>query len=227
MHIRRLMTLALSIALTASACGDDDGGGILTGTTTTAAPTTTTSTAAPSTTTTGASTTTSSTTVTTAPPDDGLGPFATFVSITHPFSVEYPESWDTEENSFGAVVTFLSPLTSADDPLRENVNVVVEDLGGVEVTLDEYLEVALSQLPSLIPDIQLNDQIDDIMGGVPSRIITYTGSQNGIQFNWVQEIALFEGSAYVLTYTGLSNTDDYVEFRAYAIEIFHSFDFRS
>ena len=215
MNIRRLMTLALSAALLASACGDDDGGGIFTDETTTTAATTTT-TAAPA--------TTAAPQTTTSAPEDDDG-IAVYFSIQHRFNVQYPDAWEVEENSFGAVVTFLSPLTSADDPFHENVNVVVEDLGDVEISLDDYVEVALAQLPGMIPDIQLNDQLDDVMGGYPSKIITYTGSQEGFQFTWVQEVALFDGSAYVLTYSGLTDSDDYVTFRPEAIAIFHSFDF--
>jgi len=207
-NIRRLIALAFCVAITAAtACGDDDSGGIFT--TTTVAPGTT-----------------PATTGTTQAPDEGPGQFADFVSIAHPFAVQYPESWEVEENSFGAVVTFLSPLTGEDDPFHESVNVVVEDLGGIEVTLDEYIDAALSQLPTIIPDIELTDQIDDTMGGQPSQIITYTGSQEGFQFTWVQEVSLFEGSAYVLTYSGLTEGDDYLEFRPHAIAIFQSFDYR-
>lgn len=215
MNIRRLMALACCLAITAAACGDD-GGGI--SPTTTAAPGATTTTAPPG--------TTSGTTATTGAPDDGLGPFADFYSIAHPFSVEYPESWEVEEDSGGAVVTFLSPLTSDDDPFHENVNVVVEDLGGVDVTLEEYIDAAVAQLPGIIPDIQINNEFGDVMGGQPSWILTYTGTQEGFSFTWVQEVALFEGAAYILTYSGLNEGDDYLEFRPYAIAIFQSFDFR-
>jgi hypothetical protein len=213
--IRRLLTLACCVALTTAACGDD-GGGI--------SPTTTATTGG--TTTTASPGTTSGTTATTQAPDDGLGPFAEFFSIAHPFSVEYPESWEVEEDSGGAVVTFLSELTSDDDLFHENVNVVVEDLGGVELTLEEYVDAAVTQLPGLIPDIQINDEFGDVMGGQPSWILTYTGTQEGFGFTWVQEVALFEGAAYILTYSGLNEGDDYLEFRPHAIAIFQSFDFR-
>jgi hypothetical protein len=201
-NTRRLLAVAFCVALTATACGDDDGGSILGGTPTTAAPA-----------------------GTTQAPSGELGPFLTFSSGQHPFSVDYPAGWSVETDSFGAVVTFLAPLTSDADPFHESVNIVVEDLGGVEIDLDEYVEIAVAQLPGLIPDIQLNDQLDDTMGGVPSKIITYTGSQEGFAFTWVQEVSLYQGSAYVLTYTGLSG-DEYVQFRPFAIEIFQSFDYR-
>lgn len=209
MKTRRIMALAFCVALTATACGDDDTGGIFTGGSTTAAPTGTTG--APA---------------TTQAPADDLGPFLSFSSGQYPFTIGYPAAWDVQTNTFGAVVTFLSPLTDDADPFHESVNIVVEDLGGVEISLDDYVEVALAQLPTVIPDIQLNNQIDDTMGGVPSKIITYTGSQEGFDFTWVQEVSLFDGSAYVLTYTGLTGTNDYALFRPQAIAIFQSFDYR-
>lgn len=215
MNIRRLMALAFCVAIATAACGDDDGG---ISPTTTAAPAGTTTTASPG--------TTSGTTATTEAPDDGLGPLAEFFSIGHPFSVEYPESWEVEEGSLGAVVTFLSPLTGDDDPFHENVNLVVEDLQGVDVTLEEYVEAAVAQLPEFIPDVQINDDFEDTMGGERSWLLTYTGTQEGFAFTWVQEVALFEGKAYILTYSGLSDSDDFVEFLPHSIAIFQSFDFR-
>lgn len=215
MNIRRLLALAFCVALTATACGDDNGG-IFPGTTD--APGATTTTASPG--------TTSGGTATTQAPDNGLGPFADFISIAHSFSVQYPAGWEVEEDSFGAVVTFLSPLTSDDDPFHESVNIVVEDLQGTDVTLEEYIQLALGQLEDLIPDIQINNQIDDTMGGAPSKILTYTGSQEGFEFTWVQEVSLFQGNAYVLTYSGLNAGDDYTEFRPYAIAIFQSFEYQ-
>jgi hypothetical protein len=217
------MALTFCLALTATACGDDDGGVPTGGPTTAASGTTAASATTASPETTAATTPTTTTPATT---DDGLGPFAEFFSIAHPFNVEYPESWEVEQDSFGAVVTFLSPLTSDDDPFHENVNLVIEDLGGADVTLEEYVDAAIAQLRNVIPDIQINDSFEDIMGEERSWLLTYTGTQEGFGFTWVQEVALFEGNAYILTYTGLNEGDDYVEFRPQAIAIFHSFDFR-
>lgn len=204
MKFRRLVALVFCLATTAAGCGDDGGG--LSPTATTRATSATTSTTAEA-------------------PDDALGPFAEFFSISHPFSVEYPESWEVEEDTFGSVVTFLSALTSEDDPLRESVNVVVEDFQGADLSLDEYVEFALDRLEELISDIQFNGEIDDVMGEMPSKILTYTGSLEGFTFTWVQEVSIFEGSAYILTYTGAAQGDDYLEFRPHAIAIFQSFDF--
>jgi hypothetical protein len=75
----------------------------------------------------------------------------------------------------------------------------------------------------VIPDLDIHDQFSDEMGTQPSWVIAYTGTQDGVTYGWVQEIALFEGSAYNLTYTGEDEFDTYL---AQAAEIFDSFEFR-
>lgn len=207
----RSIALAGVLALVAVACGDDDA------TTTTGAgsPTTT----AASTTTTAPTDTTSSSTASGV----DIGPMVRFGSGDHPFAIEFPEDWENERDSFGAVIIFFSPLTGDGDQFSENVNVVVEDLAGADLTLDEYVELAVSQLVDFIPDIDIYDEFDDEMDTQPSRVIAYTGSQEGVTYNWVQEIALFEGSAYIITYTG---EDDFETYLPHAAEIFESFDFR-
>lgn len=197
MTLLRPVVLVVALALFAVACGDDD----------------------TSITTTSADTVATTTTIST---DPELGEFARFGSGDYPFSMEYPVDWTVDRDNPGVVVMFLSPLSDGDE-FSENVNVVVEDLGGADVTLEEYIELALAQLEPAIGNFSLNNQFGDVMGGVDSWILTYTGTESGLDITWVQEIAIFEGQAYVFTYTG---TDEYLDYRPYAIAMFHSVDFR-
>ena len=196
MNQNRSLAFALALALLAIACGDDD-----------ATVTTTTGDAASTTTSGGVDT----------------GPMIRFGSGDHPFAISYPEDWETERDSFGAVIIMFSPLSGGSDQFSENVNVVVEDLEGADITLDEYVDLAVEQLTEFIPDIDISDEFPDEMDTQPSWVIAYTGTQDGVEYNWVQEIALFDGSAYIITYTGEDEFDTYL---VHAAEIFDSFDFR-
>jgi hypothetical protein len=194
----RPLAFVLAFALLAVACGDD-------GTSATTGPTTTDGAAATTTTIAGSE----------------LEGFARFGSGDYPFSMQYPEDWTVDPDNPGVVVMFLSPLTDGDQ-FSENVNVVVEDLGGADLTLDEYIGLAMAQLAPAIENFSLNDEFGDVMGGVDSWILTYSGTQNGLDITWVQEIAVFEGHAYIVTYTG---TDEYLDHRPDAIAMFQSFEF--
>lgn len=206
----RLSALVCCIAILATACGDDD------------ATILTTTTGAAATTTTAAATTTAGPTDTTSGGVD-IGPMVSFGSGDHPFSISFPEDWENERDSFGAVIIFFSPLSGDSDQFSENVNVVVEDLQGADLDLDGYMELATEQLIDFIPDIDFVDRYTDQMDDQPSWVVVYTGSQDGVSYSWVQEIALFEGSAYIITYTGEAEFDTYLP---HADEIFDSFDFR-
>jgi hypothetical protein len=151
-----------------------------------------------------------------------IGPMTRFDSGDHPFGISFPEDWDNERDSFGAVIIVFSPLSGDDDQFSENVNVVVEDLAGADLDLDGYLELATEQLLDFIPDIDFVDRYTDQMDEELSWVIVYTGTQDAIEYTWIQEIALFDGSAYIITYTGEDEFDTYL---AHASAIFDSFDF--
>jgi hypothetical protein len=204
----RLSALICCIALLAAACGDDDA-------------TITSTTGAAAVTTTAASTTTAGPTATTSGGVD-IGPMIRFGSGDHPFAISFPEDWENERDSFGAVIIMFSPLSGDTDQFAENVNVVVEDLAGADLDLDGYVEIATEQLLDFIPDIDFVERFTDQMDEEPSWVIVYTGTQDGIEYKWMQEVALFEGSAYIITYTGAAEFDTY---RAHASAIFDSFDF--
>lgn len=203
----RPLALVVALALIAVACGDDD--------------------AATTTTTTTGSTTTASPGTTAAPTTTSggfdPGPTVRFGSSDYPFSIEYPANWESQRDSFGAVIIVLSPLTDSDDQFAENVNVVVEDLGGADLTLDEYVDLAVAQLESFIPGFLISDEFAAEMGDQPSWFIVYTGVQDGDAYKWAQEIALFEGSAYIITYTGAP--DGFDLYLPHALAIFESFEF--
>jgi eukaryotic-like serine/threonine-protein kinase len=68
------------------------------------------------------------------------GEFTTYTSPTFNFDIRYPQEWEIKQIS--GIVVFLSPLDSQNDTFRENVNVVVEDLGSNRVTVEQYVKAA-------------------------------------------------------------------------------------
>jgi hypothetical protein len=85
------------------------------------------------------------------------------------YSVKYPADWDLQQSDnseSGTVVNktvrsqfaVLSQLESPQDRFRENVNLVIEDLNGQKLNLDEYSRVADSQLKLIPHSASLSDR---------------------------------------------------------------------
>jgi len=93
---------------------------------------------------------------------------------------------------------FTAPLEGTDDQFAENVSVIVEDLGGASVTVEQYAEISKKQLETVITDfkIESEEKVDEGAYG-----IYYTGKQGKLDLSWQQLFLIEDGLAYVFTYT--------------------------
>jgi hypothetical protein len=111
-------------------------------------------------------------------------------------------------------VAILSPLEGDKDKFQENVNIVVQDLGGQEITTEQYAEVTKQSLGQVITDLKIasGDLVlaDD---GSEVYLLEYSGVQAGSDvLNWKQAFTISGGKAYILTYTAeAANADAFAE----------------
>jgi hypothetical protein len=203
--LRHLRTLLVGFLLILAACGDDAE------TVTTVAPTTTTATTTTTTTTTVAPTTT-----TAAPLPPG-----TYSNAEHGFRVAYPKGWSVEEDAFGSIVLFASPLLD-DDDFAENVGITAEDLRGQIIALDDYAAASLEVVELIIPDFELLDEGPAEVGGAAAWTLFYSGTFAARDVLWVQTLTIHRGLGFVLTYTGSRDFDHFLDD---AMSIFESFEF--
>ena len=60
---------------------------------------------------------------------------------TEEYSIQYPADWEIDESgNMGTKFYLFSPVTSDQDQLRENVNLLTQDLSEYKMTLDEFTE---------------------------------------------------------------------------------------
>lgn len=95
---------------------------------------------------------------------------------------------------------------------QENINFLIQDLGGQEVKLADYVEATKQQLGTLITDFKLEDEGSESEDGVEAHHLLYSGKQGDYTLKWQQSFAIIEGKAYVITYTAESGSfDKFVE----------------
>jgi hypothetical protein len=95
----------------------------------------------------------------------------------------------------------LSQLESPQDRFRENVNLVIEDLNGQKLNLDEYSRVADSQLKLMMKNCKILESKKVNKGFQHHYKTIWTWEYQTISLKVEQYRWLSDGKAYILTFT--------------------------
>ena len=59
------------------------------------------------------------------------------------YSISYPDTWSIDTSKqMGTELIIFSPLENESDKFRENVNVIIQDLKGQSIGLDDYAKIS-------------------------------------------------------------------------------------
>jgi hypothetical protein len=126
------------------------------------------------------------------------------------FSVNFPTTWNTLPNYMGTHVLSLSPLENKDDPYRENISIVVENLPKHILAQNYYLMYS-DIMSRTLKQFKIVSTTNVTLNNEPAvqLVATYEGADNSLT---TEEYFLTKGSkGYVITATAL--TTDYEQFR--------------
>ena len=145
--------------------------------------------------------------------------------VTHKkdnYSIEYPSDWElTESGQMGSSFILFSPLSSPDDLFRENVNLIIQDLTGYDLDLDQYVQISTDQVKTMLPNGKMVES--ERLKGKNSEYqkMIYTGSQGDFNLKFEQYYRVIGNEAYILTFT--CEEDKFDEFRETGERILASF----
>jgi len=123
------------------------------------------------------------------------------------FSIRFPAEWEQKENVMGTVVIALSPAEGADDPFRENVNVVVEALPS-PMTLDEYFNLSRVNLGKLLTEARQPEIADARIGGEAAKRVVYQTTMGQIGVKGMLYVAVKGNRGYALTCSATPDSFD-------------------
>ena len=155
---------------------------------------------------------------------------------TRDFSILYPDTFELNTaEEWGFRFILLANQTSPDDIFRENVNLMVVDFSGMNLSFDEYVEVTEYLTKTLFIDggsiieskkSKVNDfEVFSIIFTGQQRLLDLKWKQHLIVRNeptfnndicvmlkWIQHHFVKNGTAYVLTFVAEQNQfDNYIE----------------
>jgi hypothetical protein len=152
------------------------------------------------------------------------------------YSVKYPGDWDLQQSDnkeTGTIVNatvryqfaVLSQLESPQDQFRENVNLVIEDLNGKKLDLDEYSRLAENQLKTMMKNCKILGQKKVNKGVRPYFKIIWTWDYQTVPLKVQQYTWLLDGKAYILTFT--SEQNKFAQFQQVGEKILDTFTLKN
>ncbi len=125
------------------------------------------------------------------------------------YTIRYPAEWTLDQSQqMGTRFILLSPLSSAEDQFKENVNLIVQDLSAYELDLDQYVAISEDQIKTMVSNanILLSERGEE--NGLAFQKMVYTGQQGIYDLKFVQHYWVEDQKAYVLTFTAEADQFD-------------------
>jgi len=129
------------------------------------------------------------------------------------YSIQYPGDWDLNKSGqMGTSFILLSKQSSAEDQFRENVNLLIQDLTGMNIDLNKYVEISEGQIKTMVTNGNLLESKRLNANGTEFQRVIYSGDQGVYKLKFEQYYWIKNTKAYVLTLTGeISQFDIYKE----------------
>lgn len=140
------------------------------------------------------------------------------------YSIKCPSHWiiDTANSKlFGTDVIIFSTLSSTTDKFKENINLIVEDLQGQDVSLEKYVTLATSGIKKIIDDVEIIESATLKQGNREFQKLVFRGTQGDFDLKTIQYYFMSNGNVYVLTFT--AENSEFDKYKNEAESILNSF----
>ena len=138
------------------------------------------------------------------------------------YSIQYPDKWELNKSGqMGTSFIMFSQLTSENDQFKENVNLIIQDLTGHNIDLNQYVEISESQIKTMITDGNIISSNRIKNKETEFQRVIYTGKQGVLNLKFEQYYWVQNNKAYVLTLT--CEINEFNDFKDIGEKILDSF----
>lgn len=142
-----------------------------------------------------------------------------YKDIKNNYSIKYPAEWEiktTENNTM-----FKSPKKGENDPFRENLNILVQDLSSSNINLEEYSKITRKQVVDNLGERAILSLQSTKLNGLPAKEFIYIMSYQGKPLKVTQYWIIHKQMAFLLSFT--SAKDEHDEYAPILKEMINSF----
>lgn len=136
------------------------------------------------------------------------------------YSISYPAAWQLDQSKAMGTTFVLFARGADGSKFRENINLMIQDLTGMGLDLDKFVQLSEQQFKTLITNGKLisSKRLKD--RGEYQEIVA-TGTQGVMDLKFKQYYWVRDNKAYVLSFTALQSTyDEYVALASKAMNTF-------
>ncbi len=138
------------------------------------------------------------------------------------FSIEYAPGWKfSQSGQMGTTFVLMSAMESDQDQFGENINLIVQDIKGMDLDLKKYVEISEQQIKAMIEKSELTASEQLEKDGQVFQKVLFTGKQATFNLSFEQRYFIKNEKAYVLTFT--CEVDKVESFRAVGEKMLNSF----
>jgi hypothetical protein len=150
--------------------------------------------------------------------------FVTYENSTYGIKLQYPSSWDKEENGTRQdtetdIVTFFPHAGNS----NASLDVIIDDISDEKgIPLTQYATDSLSDLKQSLKNFKLTGSTtNNVLSGLPAYKSIYTYSGENTIFKDIEIGTIKANKAYILTYeAGVNEYDRYLPIIQKAIDSF-------
>ncbi|MEN9571311.1 MAG: hypothetical protein RL172_2542 [Bacteroidota bacterium] len=143
------------------------------------------------------------------------------------YSITYPNKWAADSSGkMGADLYIFSEKENEQDRFRENINVLIQNLSGMGIDLDRYVQLSIDQIKSLLPGSKIFEtKRMSTASKRPYHKIIYSMNQQGFELMVEQYYFVNANKAYVVTYT--AEVTRFEQYKQSAEQILNSFSLKN
>jgi len=132
------------------------------------------------------------------------------------YTIQYPANWTLDQSGSQSLAFMIhTELTSLNDPFRENVDLIIQDLRGTTIYLNKYVKMSEEKLGTILNNFKIveSTRMNDHRGEFHKLIFTgdvqsISGSDANLKLKFEQYIWVKGIKAYVLTFHAEVNQFD-------------------
>jgi hypothetical protein len=116
------------------------------------------------------------------------------------YSIQFPADWDLDKSGkAGTTFIILSGKSSQHDQFRENVNLLIQNLTGMNMDLNKFVTISEEQIKNRVRNGKLLKSQRQNENGTYFHKVIYTGYQGVHKMKFEQYYWIQNEKAYVLT----------------------------
>jgi hypothetical protein len=121
---------------------------------------------------------------------------------TPTYSLQYPESWSLDTTGImNTTFVVLAPLEGIDDAFKENINLIIQDLEGYSIDLNQYTNLSEEDIKTNLTNTSILESARIKKGKSEHHKLVFNSDQEDLELSFIQYYWVQKDRAYVLTYS--------------------------